>query len=192
MQFLDRFLIVPRMANDSGSTERQRNLWAPWRMEYIDALSEGEDGCFLCRYRDEPGKDRENLVLWRTGRCFSVMNRFPYTGGHTLIAPYEHVPSLSDLPRETMADMMELLRDAQEVLRETLRAQGFNIGINVGRCAGAGLPGHIHMHIVPRWEGDTNFMAVFGGARVIPQALQRLHEQLLEAGRKLHLPKMTA
>ena len=147
--------------------ERHRNLWAPWRMQYIDALSDAEGGCFLCRYRDAPADDERNLVLWRGRRTFAVLNRFPYTGGHLMVG------------------------DVQRVLAKTVRAQGFNIGINVGRCAGAGLPGHLHVHIVPRWEGDTNFMSVFGGARVIPQALETLYAQLRRAAEKMNLPNLT-
>jgi len=179
------------MANETGSTERHDNIWAPWRSEYIESLSQEPDGCFLCRYRDEPEKDAENLILWRTPHCLAVMNRFPYTGGHLLLAPYDHVATLGDLPRQTLCEMMELLRDAQEVLRQTMRPQGFNVGMNVGRCAGAGLPDHIHLHIVPRWEGDTNFMTVFGGARVISTTLGRLREQILQTAERLGLPKIT-
>jgi len=160
-------------------------------MDYIDSLAEGQDDCFLCRYRDEPQNDGKNLVLWRGGRTFALLNRFPYTGGHSMVAPFRHVGGLSDLEPETMREMMELLRDLQDVLAQAVRAQGFNIGMNVGRCAGAGLPGHLHVHIVPRWPGDTNFMTVFGGARVISQALDDLYVQLQQAGRELKLPKLT-
>jgi len=179
------------MSEDSASTERHRSIWAPWRMDYIDSLAEGQDDCFLCRYRDEPENDQKNLVLWRGGRTFALLNRFPYTGGHSMVAPFHHVGALSELDPETMREMMELLRDLQQVLAEAVRAQGFNIGMNVGRCAGAGLPGHLHVHIVPRWQGDTNFMTVFGGARVISQALDELYLQLRQAGRELGLPKLT-
>lgn len=160
-------------------------------MDYIDSLAEGQDDCFLCRYRDQPDHDEKNLVLWRGGRALALLNRFPYTGGHSMVAPLNHVGALSELDPETMREMMELLRDLQQVLAQAVRAQGFNIGMNVGRCAGAGLPGHLHVHIVPRWQGDTNFMTVFGGARVISQALDDLYVQLRQAGRELKLPKLT-
>ncbi|MGC9455288.1 MAG: HIT family protein [Phycisphaerae bacterium] len=178
------------MTDHSHSTERQRNIWAPWRMEYIDSLSDEDQGCFLCRYRDDPANDAENLVLWRGRRSFVVLNRFPYTGGHSLIAPAEHVGDVADLDDETLLEMMHLLRDLKRTLDEALSPDGYNVGINIGQCAGAGLPGHLHVHVVPRWGGDTNFMPVFGGVRVIPQTLGELYTQLREASGKLGLPKL--
>jgi ATP adenylyltransferase len=177
------------MNDDASSTERKSNIWAPWRMEYINGLSD-EGGCFLCRYRDEPAKDAENLVLWRGSRCFAVLNRFPYTGGHSMVAPLDHVPGLGDLDDATMLEMMGMLRDLQQALEHTVHAQGFNVGINIGRCAGAGLPGHLHLHIVPRWNGDTNFMAVFGDVRVIPQSLESLYAALRKSSAELNLPRV--
>lgn len=177
------------MSEESASTERSRNIWAPWRIEYINELSDEGNGCFLCRYRDQADKDAENLVLWRGQRCLAVLNRFPYTGGHSMVAPLAHVGSLEDLDPATMLEMMCMLRDLQKALEHTVHAQGFNVGINIGRCAGAGLPGHLHVHIVPRWNGDTNFMAVLGGSRVIPQSLDSLYAALKEAAAQLHLPR---
>lgn len=177
------------MSQDSGSTERARNLWAPWRMEYIDSLSEDEGGCFLCRYVEQPQADQENLVLWRGRHCLAVLNRFPYTGGHTMIAPLAHVANMDDLAADAMVEIMQYLRDVQRIITHAIRSDGFNIGINIGRCAGAGLPGHLHIHIVPRWNGDTNFMAVFGGVRVIPESLEKLYQQLRKAGAEIGLPK---
>ena len=166
--------------------ERIRNLWAPWRSEYIQSLShEADDGCFLCRCRDETDRDRENLVLWRRRRCITVMNRFPYTGGHALVAPLDHVGDLAAIDGPTMQEMMETLRDLQTAMGQALGAQGFNIGINVGRCAGAGLPGHLHAHIVPRWPGDTNFMSVFDEIRVIPMALEGIYDAIRQAGARV-------
>ena len=179
------------MNEESQSTERSRNIWAPWRMEYINGLQDGDDRCFLCRYRDEAGKDAANLVLWRGRKSFAVMNRFPYTGGHSMVAPYEHVGMLEDVDAAAMLEMMEMVRDLQKLLAHAIHAQGFNVGMNVGRCAGAGLPEHLHLHIVPRWAGDTNFMAVLGGARVIPQALDELYSQLRAAGERLGLPRLS-
>jgi len=181
------------MDDDSHSTERQRNLWAPWRMEYIDALNAGPDGtCFLCSYGEQASEDRTNLVLWRGRHSFVVMNRFPYTGGHCMIAPYDHVPDLAGLSAESFGEMFAFLRDTQRVLSKAIGAEGFNIGINIGRCAGAGLPGHLHVHVVPRWSGDTNFMAVFGGVRVLPQALDATYEKIAEVGREMDLPKTSS
>ncbi len=167
--------------------EDNTNLWAPWRMEYIQTLdsSADDDGCFLCRYWASPQDDAPQHVLWRSERAFVVMNRFPYTNGHLLIAPQAHVGDLLDLTEEDAIEITRLTREALRVLRNVLNPQGFNVGVNLGRCAGAGLPGHVHAHIVPRWSGDTNFMAIVGDVRVIPQSLDRLHEKLTACARKL-------
>jgi ATP adenylyltransferase len=154
-------------------------------MEYINGLAEG-DGCFLCRCRDQGG-DAKNLVLWRGRRALAVLNRFPYTGGHSLVAPLEHLAAPADLDDETMLEMFQMVRDLQRVLEATIHPQGFNIGLNLGRCAGAGLPGHLHVHVVPRWSGDTNFMPVLGEATVIPVALDKLLAQLRQAAGELKL-----
>lgn len=156
-------------------------------MEYIDGLAEGDDGCFLCRCRDG-GDDVKNLVLWRGPRALALLNRFPYTGGHSLVAPLEHLAAPTDLDDPTLLEMFQMVRDLQRVLEETIHPQGFNIGMNLGRCAGAGLPGHLHVHIVPRWSGDTNFMPVLGEATIIPVALAKLHAQLRQAAGKLKVP----
>jgi ATP adenylyltransferase len=180
------------MGEQSHSTERKTNLWAPWRMEYIDGLGGDQpDGCFLCRYRDQIDRDGANLVLWRGRKSLAVMNRFPYTGGHSMVAPTAHVASLDELEPAAMVEMLEMVRDLQKVLARAIRAEGFNIGMNVGRCAGAGLPGHLHIHVVPRWGGDTNFMAVLGEVRVIPQRLEELYELLRRAGQDLKLPNLS-
>lgn len=178
-------------ADESKGLERIRNIWAPWRMEYIESLRTDDQGCFLCRCRDEPENDGKNFVLWRGRKCFVVLNRFPYTGGHALIAPFEHVSEMVDMDGPAMQEMMEMLRDYQQVLREALQAQGFNVGINIGRCAGAGLPDHLHAHIVPRWGGDTNFMSVCSDVRVIPTSLEELYAQLRQASERLHLPNLS-
>ncbi|MEK6676327.1 MAG: HIT domain-containing protein [Planctomycetota bacterium] len=160
-----------------------KNLWAPWRMEYIRSLaSETDDStCFLCRYWNEPQNDAENFVVRRYQDTFIVMNRFPYTNGHLLVALAAHKPELTDLDDSELIQMTKTLRDGVALLRQVTGAQGFNIGYNIGRCAGAGLPGHLHAHIVPRWSGDTNFMAVIGDTRVISESLQSLHAQLTTA-----------
>ena len=175
----------------SDSTERSRNLWAPWRSEYINELNDDNEGCFLCNYREDTSNDRENLVLWRGAACMAVLNRFPYTGGHCMVAPYEHIGDLEDLAPATMLEMMGMIRDLQRLLADVVHSQGYNIGMNVGRCAGAGLPGHLHMHIVPRWSGDTNFMGIFGQVRVIPQSLESLWDAMTEASDRLALPRAT-
>ena len=171
--------------------EFNHNIWAPWRMEYIRSLNDelkGE-GCFLCRYWEHPDRDRKNHLIWRTASTFVVMNRFPYTNGHLLIAHARHKAELADLSDEELADMTRTIRDAVGVLRKTLSPQGFNIGYNLGQCAGAGLPGHLHAHIVPRWSGDTNFMAVVGDSRVIPDALDALCTELIKAADALPITR---
>ncbi len=175
------------MNGQDGSTERSRNLWAPWRTEYIQELAEADGDCFLCRYRDDPDRDGDNLLLWRRRHTMVVMNRFPYTGGHLLIAPAAHVGRLDELDTPVMVELMTSLRDCQGLLESVMHADGFNVGVNLGRCAGAGLPGHLHMHIVPRWKGDTNFMSVLGDVRVIPQALEALYIQLRERAGEMGL-----
>lgn len=184
---------MPGMDDKRGSTERKVNLWAPWRMEYIETLSAEDQGCFLCRCRDaEEAHDAENLVVWRGRECFVVLNRYPYAGGHAMIAPLAHAAALDELPASALTEMMTLLRDTRLVLERVVQAQGFNVGMNIGRCAGAGLPGHLHMHIVPRWAGDTNFMAVFGDVRVIPKTLQALWKEMRAAGAEMGLPEWDA
>ncbi|MFQ5414582.1 MAG: HIT domain-containing protein [Phycisphaerae bacterium] len=159
------------------------NLWAPWRMEYIRSLGDDvtDDGCFLCRYWAAPDDDAANHVVWRGASAFVVMNRFPYTNGHLLVAVASHVGDMSDLSRDELAGLTVMIRDALGVLTTTIGPHGFNIGFNIGRCAGAGLPDHLHAHIVPRWRGDTNYMAVLGGTRVIPEALDTLYRDLRRA-----------
>jgi len=176
------------------------NLWAPWRISYLRSLTEGAPdpcladaqgapgGCFLCDYWHKPDDDPANLVLWRTDVCIVVLNRFPYTGGHLLIAPAAHTPNFDNLDDKTLLQMMLLARDAQKLLIEAIKPQGFNLGVNINRCAGAGLPDHVHLHLVPRWQGDTNFMAINCGVRVISQALDELYKQLVDLSAKLALP----
>ena len=162
--------------------KNNENLWAPWRMEYIRSLENEQDdiGCFLCDYWQHLEDDTKNHVIWRTDSLFVVMNRFPYTNGHLLIALAKHKGDLSELSNEEMCDMSESIRSAVDILRKTVHAQGFNIGYNIGRCAGAGLPDHLHAHIVPRWSGDTNYMSVLGKTRIIPDALDSLCAELVK------------
>lgn len=150
-------------------------LWAPWRMQYIGALPEG--GCIFC---DKPKQqnDAENLVLYRSERAFVMMNAFPYNNGHLLIAPYKHVPNILGLDDEDMLDMMRLTKICTQVLEKISYPHGFNIGINIGQVAGAGIADHIHLHVVPRWLGDTNFMPVVGETKVLPEALADTYAKL--------------
>jgi len=159
------------------------NLWAPWRMEYIRSLAPEvtDQGCFLCRYWSDPASDQANHVLWRRSSSLVVMNRFPYTNGHLIVSHAEHKSDLAELTDDELSEMTRTIRDGVELLRATLRPQGFNIGYNMGYCAGAGLPGHLHAHVVPRWSGDTNFMAVIGDARVVPDSLDALYGELVKS-----------
>ena len=169
--------------------ETNKNLWAPWRMEYIHSLGSegGDEACFLCRYWASPQDDQRNRVIWRGRRALAVMTRFPYTNGHLLVSPGEHIGDLGKMDESLLTELACMTRDAVRLLRETVQAHGFNIGMNLERCAGAGLPDHIHTHVVPRWNGDTNYMAVIGEARVISQSLDALHVQLSENAVKLGL-----
>lgn len=159
-------------------------------MEYIDGLSGPQDGCFLCEARDQPADDVEHFVMFRGEHNLVMLNRFPYTGGHCLVAPYEHVGTMEAMTEAAMLEMMGMLRDLQEAIGKALAPDGFNIGFNIGHCAGAGLPGHIHGHLVPRWSGDTNFMSVLGDIRVIPEFLARTQEKILAAAGELSLPTL--
>jgi ATP adenylyltransferase len=166
-------------------------LWAPWRLDYITDSSRDKgpnckpepqgEGCFLCRYRDEPADDAENFVVARGETIFVVLNRFPYNNGHLLVAPLAHKGTLEELTQAEMLEGVEQIRRMTGLLRAKLNAEGFNVGLNLGRVAGAGLPGHLHWHVVPRWNGDSNFMTVVADTNVIPQSLRALHEILSEA-----------
>lgn len=168
-----------------------QNLWAPWRMEYLQQLVSSEPnqesgGCFLCNAAaaDESTFERL-LVLRRDQHGLLMLNRYPYTNGHLLVAPATHLPTLVDLDPQQRAGLMELTALAQRLLTAAINPQGLNIGMNIGRCAGAGVPGHLHVHIVPRWNGDTNFMPVIGHVRVIPQALEETYRHFSEVLAKL-------
>lgn len=155
-------------------------LWAPWRLAYVastDPQPTPQSDCFLCSYRDSAA-DRQNLVLYRSTHAFVVLNRFPYNNGHLLVAPLRHTGNLRDLSSEESADCQRLLQIMVSAEEAVMRPDGFNIGLNLGRVAGAGLPGHLHWHIVPRWNGDTNFMPVISDTKVIPQSLEALYQLL--------------
>ena len=153
-------------------------IWAPWRMEYI--AGKQPRGCIFCQ-KTEQYLDEENLILHRGELAFIMLNAFPYNNGHLMVAPYSHVGDLSDLTDDEMLALMKLVKLAKETLARAFAPQGFNIGINLGRVAGAGIEDHMHIHIVPRWNGDTNFMPVIADIKVMPQSLQRTYTQLKEA-----------
>jgi ATP adenylyltransferase len=146
----------------------EERLWAPWRLEYIRGPKAGE--CIFCR-AIESGDDEKYAVVHRGELCFVILNTFPYNNGHVMVAPYAHEPAIEPLDDATLLEMMQLVRRSMAALREVYRPEGFNIGINQGNVAGAGIEEHVHQHVVPRWGGDTNFMPVIGDTRVLPQSL---------------------
>lgn len=153
-------------------------IWAPWRLAYVkDASKDNDEGCIFCTKPAE-GDDPGNFIVHRGASCFVILNTFPYTNGHLMVAPYEHVGRLQDVPAETTAEMMLLVQRAIGLLEEAYGPQGYNVGVNQGRVAGAGFEGHIHMHVVPRWGGDTNYMPVLADTRVMPQSLEQSYEAL--------------
>ncbi len=154
-------------------------LWTPWRYTYITTTNQPVE-CFLCAAASS-ADDRASMVVHRGERNFVILNRFPYTSGHLMIAPYEHVPSLEGLPDDTLAEMMRLARTAEKHLRVAYRPDGLNMGLNIGRSAGAGVPTHIHMHVLPRWTGDTSFISVVSDTRVLPEDLASTWEKLRAA-----------
>ncbi|HEX9236742.1 MAG TPA: HIT domain-containing protein [Actinomycetota bacterium] len=156
-----------------------KRLWAPWRMAYIEASKdEGpEDGCLFCD-RLAAGDDEASLILVRSPTAFVMLNAFPYNPGHLLIAPLRHVAEVEDLEPAEMADAAELLQHGIRALKTVSGPDGFNVGMNLGRVAGAGVPGHLHWHVVPRWDGDTNFMATVGETRVLPESLADTYAKL--------------
>jgi len=160
-------------------------LWAPWRLEYIKGPK--PDGCILC---DKPaeGDDEAAYVVHRGESCFVILNAFPYNNGHVMIAPYEHTGSLEELPDDTVLELMQLTQRSIRVLTEVYGPEGFNIGVNQGKVAGAGVEDHIHQHVVPRWSADTNFMPVIGSTRVLPQSLADSYRALREQFARLPPP----
>jgi len=151
-------------------------VWAPWRMTYI--LAEKASGCLFCDKPREP-HDAQNLILWRGRTAFVMMNLYPYNNGHLMVVPQAHVASLTALEPTQRAELGELTMHCEQVLRHAMQPDGFNIGLNLGSAAGAGIAEHLHVHIVPRWEGDTNYMPVIGETRVIPQHIDETYALLV-------------
>ena len=155
-----------------------QRIWAPWRLAYVkDASKDSEEECIFCA-APEAGDDETNLIVHRGERSFVILNKFPYTNGHLMVAPYEHLATLPGLDAETVAEIMAFAQRAMTVLEERYSPHGYNVGFNQGRVAGAGVEHHIHMHVVPRWGGDTNFMPVLADTRVMPQSLEQSYEAL--------------
>lgn len=155
-------------------------LWAPWRVTYItDILKKGR-GCVFCRIFKQK-KDKQNHVVLRSKHAYSVLNLYPYNNGHMLIVTNRHIGDFSRLTCDERKDLFDLLQTTKTLLARTLKPKGYNIGINLGRVAGAGFPGHIHIHLVPRWKGDVNFMPITAHTKVLSQSLRALYEELRRA-----------
>jgi len=151
------------------------HIWAPWRIKYI--LSEKPDGCILCD-KPQEDKDDDNYILYRGKNNYVIMNCYPYNPGHLMVVPYRHIATPDAMTDEERNEHFEMVTRCITVLREVFKPNGFNVGINVGKVAGAGIDDHSHTHIVPRWQGDTNFMPVMSDVRVIPQAMNDTFKQL--------------
>jgi ATP adenylyltransferase len=154
------------------------HIWSPWRYQYVSSAPATE--CIFCQKAKE-NKDADNFVVWRGQRNFVLLNLYPYTAGHLMVAPYEHVPLLSDADTETATELMMITRQAEKHLRAVYHPEGLNLGMNLGRAAGAGIAGHIHMHVLPRWTADANFMTTVAETRILPEDLKVTYEKLAHA-----------
>ena len=153
-----------------------QRIWAPWRLRYVKDAKHSDE-CVFCA-KPESGDDRDALIVHRGERCFVILNLFPYTNGHLMVAPFEHVGRLQEIEPGVTAEMMSLAQQAMSRMEEVYDPEGFNVGINQGRVAGAGVEGHIHLHVVPRWAGDNNYMPVLADTRVMPQSLEESYDAL--------------
>ncbi len=153
-----------------------KQLWAPWRLAFIEQVS-GDSGCIFCE-KQALRQDGKTFILWRGRHAYVLMNIYPYTNGHLLIAPYRHIGAIEDLPETVLLDMLRLLQRSIKAIRKAYAPEGFNIGVNQGKVAGAGIEHHVHLHIVPRWSADTNFMPLLGETRVLPQHLKASYSRL--------------
>jgi|UniRef100_A0A7C4KHA5 ATP adenylyltransferase len=153
-------------------------LWSPWRMKYMMNQDPPQDCIFCKALREEDGP--ENLIVLRRNHAFVILNRYPYTTGHIMVVPYAHVDSIEALTPEARAELMDLMAEMMVLLRDLYQPQAFNIGANIGKAAGAGVAGHVHMHVVPRWSGDTNFMSTIGETRVLPEDLEVTYRRIRE------------
>jgi len=160
---------------NNKSKDVHHYLYSPWRLDYISG--EKPDECIMCRFQN-PGNDKENLILHRAKNCYVMLNRYPYNNGHLMIIPYQHCGTLTELEEETWLEMAKLVRNTETILKKVYNCDGINIGINLGCAAGAGIAEHLHIHIVPRWVGDSNFMSVIGGERVIPESFDSVYNKL--------------
>ncbi len=155
-------------------------LWTPWRYRYMAEAAGKQTGCIFCSALEKKD-DAETLIVFRGKKNFILLNRYPYTSGHVMIVPYAHIPDLKDCDAETLAEMMLLAQRVEGALAAAYKPDGFNLGMNLGRAAGAGVTGHVHLHVLPRWIGDANFMSVVGETRVEPEDLRTTYEKLRKA-----------
>jgi ATP adenylyltransferase len=156
-------------------------LWTPWRYRYISQTGDPAAECIFCAAANASADDREWLVVHRARRHFVILNRFPYTSGHVMVVPVRHVATLEELDDEELVELIRLARDTEKRLRKVYRPDGFNLGMNIGRSAGAGIAGHLHLHALPRWYGDANFMTAVSETRVVPEDLEITWERLRAA-----------
>lgn len=179
---------TPRVLRQPNFPPHQK-LWAPWRLQYILDPNAGPlqekptRACVFCDHqtpKPDAATDRRNLILDRGEHCFTVLNKFPYTNGHLMVIPYQHFADFSAVPGAVLNEWMLHIQRACAILKTTLGAQGLNVGMNLGRLAGAGIPNHVHMHVVPRWEGDVNFMAIMADTRVLPEYIDQTYARLLK------------
>ena len=153
-----------------------KQIWAPWRLEYVASADDGDDGCVFCRAAE--GSDAEGLVVHRGEHAFCLLNKYPYASGHLMVAPYRHVADFAELDAEEALEMHRQAAGGMGALAQTFGPQGYNVGWNLGRVAGAGILDHVHLHVVPRWSGDTNFMPVLADVKVLPQHLDETRAKL--------------
>jgi len=158
-------------------------LWAPWRISYIKKSDKAKKGCLFCKVAKEKA-DKKNLVVLRCAHTFCILNKFPYNNGHLMVCPYRHIKNFGDLKNCEIVDLFATLNRVQSILKKMLKPDGFNIGANIASSAGAGIPNHLHLHVVPRWKEDTNFMPVIFNTKIISQSLQELYAQLHRRIRK--------
>ena len=155
-------------------------LWSPWRYDYIKSSDTSAEisGCVFCKILNSPATDEENFILHRAGFNFVILNIYPYISGHLMIVPFAHLANLDEAAKEITDEMMDLTKHCQSIIREVYRSDGMNLGMNFGKAAGAGVAEHFHLHILPRWTGDANFMTAIGETRTIPESLQTTYEKL--------------
>lgn len=171
----------PADAGHSGGAGACAHIWAPWRMAYV--VGSKPSHCVFCE-KAQQGDDERSHILYRARHCYVVVNAYPYNSGHVMVVPYRHISHLTDLDRDELAELFLLAQGCAGVFSDTLRAQGINLGMNIGQAAGAGIEDHLHLHLVPRWNGDTNYITTVAGVRVVPQDPDETYGTLVEALRE--------